>query len=157
MNVCRVLLAVPVVALLMGASSETRWTGPGRFCGYSPIIDLAEDESIEPLGGGIHGGRFRWTGAFGALEVGAIGWASKPKGRQLREHTATGQIRFAERRDKGNFVIAIWNGRQAVAYFTSPRRFTTEQLAAIGRVALFQEGEEPEPETCKYRMFFSWQ
>ena len=43
--------------------------GPGRFCGYAPIIDLLPGESITVLKSGIHGGSFRWDGAFGSLDV----------------------------------------------------------------------------------------
>jgi peptidoglycan/xylan/chitin deacetylase (PgdA/CDA1 family) len=132
--------------------SDRPWAGPGRFCGYSPIIDLREGETVERLTSGVHGGNFRWTGEFGEMEVGGIGWASKPRGRALKGRTGTGQIRFASRRDIEGFVIAIWNGRQGAAYFRSPRHFTREQLSAIDRVDLFQEGEEPKG--CKYRTIF---
>jgi hypothetical protein len=155
MRILHALRTLAMIAILAGASPDGEWTGPARFCGYSPIIELREGEAIKTSGGGIHGGQFRWTGEFGTLEVSGIGWASKPKGRQLPDPTGTGQIRFAERRTKGDFVIAISNGRQGAAYFKSPRRFTSAQIAAIDRVGLFQEGEEPDG--CDYRTIFVWQ
>src|ERR1700761_8939023 len=57
--------------------------GPGRFCGYAPIIDLLPGEKVTTLQGGIHGGSFRWEGAFGSFEVMGIGWASQPEGQML--------------------------------------------------------------------------
>lgn len=51
--------------------------------------------------------------------------------------------RFAQRRTNGRFEIAIWNGAHGAAYFTSAAPFSKLQLAAIDRVALFEEGEHP--------------
>lgn len=65
-------------ALLLGIRSPaiaSDLEGPGRFCGYSPIIDLVEGESITTLESGIHGGSFQWDGQFGTLSVRGIGWA----------------------------------------------------------------------------------
>lgn len=131
------------------------WAGPGRFCGFSPIIDLREGETIEPLTGGIHSGTFRWTGSFGTLEVRGIQWASKPPGHMLGRRTAAGMRVFAGRVKDGAHVVAIWNGQNGAAYFQSPRALTPAQIEAIGRVTLFNEGEEPEG--CKYRTVFSWE
>ncbi|MXP27146.1 hypothetical protein GRI39_14015 [Altererythrobacter indicus] len=129
--------------------------GPARFCGYSPIIDLIEGETVVTLQGGIHGGSFRWEGAFGSLEVNGIGWASRPKGRIVSEQTDARPARFAQRRTDGRYQIAIWNGRHGAAYFTSPNRFTRQQIEAIERVRLFEEGETPEG--CNLRTVFSWE
>lgn len=128
--------------------------GPARFCGYSPVIDLKPREKITTLLGAIHGGSFRWEGAFGSLFVRGIGWASRPQGQLVSQPTEDQPGRFAERKRDGKFVIAIWNGRQGVAYFESPARFTNEQRTAIGRVRLVQEGEEP-PD-CDLRTTFVW-
>lgn len=135
------------------AASELR--GPGRFCGYAPIIDLREGERIVTLQGGIHGGTFRWEGSWGVMTVDGIGWASPPPGRELRKRTPGGTIRFAERQSEGGRVIAIWNGREGTAYFHTVGRFTPTQIAAIDRVRLFQEGEEPDG--CKLRTVFRWE
>jgi hypothetical protein len=128
--------------------------GPARFCGYSPIIDLLDGESVTTLQGGIHGGSFRWDGVFGTLEVHGIGWASRPKGRIVSQQSDLRPARFAQRRTDGRYQIAIWNGRHGAAYFTSGSRFSREQIAAIDRVRLFEEGETPEG--CKLRTIFSW-
>lgn len=80
--------------------------GPGRFCGYSPIIDLLPGEKVTTLEGGIHGGSFRWEGAFGSLEVHGIGWASRPKGRMIKAATGTRPARFAQRRQQGRCETA---------------------------------------------------
>jgi hypothetical protein len=128
--------------------------GPARFCGYSPIIDLLPGEKVTTLEGGIHGGSFRWEGAFGVLEVHGIGWASRPKGRIVRPYSGTNPARFAQQRTEGNYRIAIWNGSHGAAYFTSPRRITAPQLDAIDRVKLFEEGQSPPH--CKLRTIFSW-
>lgn len=150
------LLAAAALMLLPGQDDAPPvWAGPGRFCGYSPIIDLVEGETIEPLEGGIHSGSFRWTGAFGTLEVSGVGWAGKPPGAALADKTGKGWTRFAEQGVKGHYQVAIWNGRQGAAYFKSPTRLTRAQLAAIDRVDLFQEGDEPEG--CKYRTIFVWE
>jgi len=128
--------------------------GPARFCGYSPIIDLLDGESVTTLQGGIHGGSFRWDGAFGSLEVYGIGWAGRPKGRIVSEQSDLKPARFAQRRTNGHYKIAIWNGRHGAAYFTSDSRFSLEKIAAIDRVRLFEESETPEG--CKLRTVFSW-
>lgn len=129
--------------------------GPGRFCGYSPIIDLLPGESVTPLQGGIHSGSFRWNGAFGSLEVHGIGWASPPNGRTVKRHSDQRPARFNEQKLKHSYQIAIWNGAQAAAYFRSPRPFTRDQITAIDRVMLYQEGQEPSG--CKLRTVFSWE
>ena len=151
----RALALIMVVMAMSGAPAAAgELRGPGRFCGYSPIIDLHEGERIVTLEGGIHGGTFRWEGPWGAMTVDGVGWASRPSGQALSKQTQGGVIRFAERREKGERVVAIWNGRQGAAYFRTQGRFTAEQLAAINRVRLFQEGEEPEG--CQLRTLFSW-
>ena len=129
--------------------------GPARFCGYSPIIDLLSGERIVTLGGGIHGGTFRWAGNFGSLEVSGSGWSRKPKGQVAVRRNATGHIRFAQRRVDGEYVVAIWNGSHGTAQFSSDTPLTNAQLAAIDRVDLFDEGQEPEG--CKLRTVFSWE
>ena len=146
--------AIALLALAQDAPHEP-WPGPGRFCGFSPIIDLLEGERIEPFDGGIHSGSFRWTGAFGTLRVRGIGWASKPRGDDMPGRTAKGWMRFAEEKVPGGYSVSIWNGRQGAAYFESPRPLTRDQLAAIDRVDLFQEGERPEG--CKYSTIFVWE
>jgi hypothetical protein len=154
----RWLFAPIAVALLLGqpASAGAReFEGPGRFCGYSAIVDLLPGEVIETLEGGIHGGTFRWRGAFGTLEVDNIGWARRPRGRAERRQTATGQTLFQERRREGRFVTAIWNRQHGAAYFYSDRRLTPAQREAIERVGLFDE-LHGDPEACRFRTVFSW-
>jgi hypothetical protein len=129
--------------------------GPGRFCGYSPIIDLLEGETITTLQGGIHGGSFRWKGAFGTLEVYGIGWAGRPPGEIVRQPADGRPGRFEQRREDGDYVVAIWNGEYGAAYFRSEEPLTSQQIEAIDRVALFNEGETPEG--CKLRTVFSWE
>jgi hypothetical protein len=147
------------IPIFLGASAASAASaeiaGPGRFCGYSPIIDLKTGERVIPLQGGIHGGSFRWEGAFGALEVEGVGWASKPRGRVTQKRTTTGQTRFTERREGGKFTVAIWNRGHGAAYFSSPRPITPEQIQAIDRVYLFEEGEGPQG--CNLRTIFSWE
>ena len=140
--------------MLVTPAAASELEGPARFCGYSPIIDLQPGETITTLDGGIHGGSFRWDGAFGSLVVKGIGWASRPKGRLVVEPSEGSHGRFAQRKQDGKYVIAIWNGRQGAAYFESPTRFTDLQRAAIERVRLFQEGEEPSG--CDLRTVFVW-
>ena len=130
--------------------------GPGRFCGYSPIIDLVAGERVQPLQGGIHSGSFRWEGPFGTLDVRGIGWASKPPGEARPGRTSAGQILFGPRRERHGFVVAIWNGRNGSAYFHSPKRFTPAQLSAIQRVSLFDE-LGPKPENCNLSTIFVWE
>lgn len=146
---------VATAALTMGApASAADLNGPARFCGYSPIIDLLKDESVTVLQGGIHGGSFRWEGAFGSLEVSGIGWASRPPGRIVSPQSGQRPARFAERRTEGRFEVAIWNGEQGAAYFRSDSPFTKQQVEAIKRVRLYNEGETPED--CDLRTVFSW-
>lgn len=135
-------------------ASASELEGPARFCGYSPIIDLHPGEKITTLQGGIHGGSFRWDGTFGSLVVNGIGWASRPNGRLVVEPSESIPGRFAQRKRDGKHIIAIWNGRQGAAYFESSTRFTDLQRAAIERVRLFQEGEEPSD--CNLRTVFVW-
>jgi hypothetical protein len=116
---------------------------------------LLDGESVTILQGGIHGGSFRWDGAFGSLEVRGIGWASRPKGRIVSEQTDLRPARFAQRRSDGRYEIAIWNGRHGAAHFISEHRFTNQQIEAIGRVRLFEEGETPEG--CNLRTVFLWE
>ncbi|MFA6605485.1 MAG: hypothetical protein WCS75_00645 [Sphingomonas sp.] len=146
-----------LIALCCGASaaSASELVGPGRFCGYSPIIDLEKGERITPLQGGIHGGSFRWEGGFGTLEVLGIGWAAPPTGPKLDHRSSAGAMVYRPRFDDGRYRIAIWNGRAGAAYFSSPTPFTAAQMAAIDRVALFQEGEDPGK--CNLRTVFSWE
>jgi len=149
------LLSLSALILLASAARAADLDGPARFCGYSPIIDLRAGERVSTVHGGIHGGTFSWTGSFGRLDVAGVGWASKPRGRQLARRTSAGQFMFKQRRDKDRYVVAIWNGRQGAAYFSSPQPLTKEQLRAIERVVLFQEGEDPTG--CKLRTTFSWE
>ncbi|WP_213980882.1 hypothetical protein [Sphingomonas sp. dw_22] len=147
--------AIGLAALWPGRGSAGELNGPGRFCGYAPIIDLVAGERVVTLQGGIHGGTFRWEGAFGMLDVHGIGWASKPPGRIVARRAGKGPVRFGQRRVDGKYMVAIWNGRHGAAYFQSPRALTRAQLAAIDRVDLFEEGEEPQG--CKLRTIFSWE
>lgn len=130
--------------------------GPGRFCGYAPVIDLLPGESVTTLEGGIHSGKFRWDGVFGSLEVNGIGWASKPPGRIVKWPTDKGHARFAQRKRAGLFAMAIWNRRNGAAYFSSKKPITPEQIGAIDRVDLFDE-LGPEPTGCKLRTIFVWE
>jgi hypothetical protein len=141
--------------LTPGAAASAAWEGPGRFCGYGPIIDLLPAESIKTLNGGIHGGWFEWTGLFGTLEVYGIQWAARPRDRPRAGKTPKGLIRFGEVKRDGLHELALWNGRQGAAYFRSKSPLTKLQRQAIERVDLFQEGEEPTG--CKYRTVFSWE
>jgi hypothetical protein len=143
-------------ALLVSSGAKAgELAGPGRFCGYAPIIDLLAGEKVTTLEGGIHGGSFRWEGAFGSLDVHGIGWARRPGGRIVKTVSVNKPGRFAQRRVKNGYSIAIWNGGQGAAYFNSKEPFTRAQLHAIDRVALFQEGQTPSD--CELRTVFSWQ
>ncbi|HEX8126118.1 MAG TPA: hypothetical protein VF548_11095 [Allosphingosinicella sp.] len=151
----RPLLAATLLSSLWAGSVEaSELRGPARFCGYSPIIDLLEGERVVVLKGGIHAGSFRWEGAFGSLKVAGIGWASRPAGKMLRRPTSRGHALFEQSFRDGGFSVAIWNRRQGAAYFSSSAPITRDQLAAIDRVDLFQEGEEPGD--CRLRTIFSW-
>ena len=145
---------LPLLGLVVTSATASDLEGPARFCGYSPVIDLKSGEKITTLRGGIHGGSFLWDGDFGSLVVRGIGWASRPKGRLVVEPSEGRPGHFAQRKRDGNYIIAIWNGRQGVAYFESATRFTDQQRAAIERVRLFQEGEEPSD--CDLRTVFAW-
>jgi hypothetical protein len=136
-------------------ASAGELAGPGRFCGYSPIIDLIAGEHVVTLQGGIHAGSFRWEGAFGTLEVMGIGWGGEPGGRAVARRAGKDIVRYSQRHLDGKYVVAIWNGRYGAAYFKSSKRLTRAQLAAIDRVDLFEEGEEPQG--CKLRTIFSWE
>jgi hypothetical protein len=147
-------IALTAALLWAGSASASELVGPARFCGYSPIIDLLPDERVITLQGGIHGGSFRWEGAFGSLEVDGVGWARRPPGRMARQATGRGHVRFEQRRSEGKYTVAIWNRAHAAAYFSSPRPLTRQQLAAIDRVDLFEEGQDPEG--CDLRTIFVW-
>lgn len=133
----------------------TELDGPARFCGYSPIIDLLPGEKVTTLEGGIHGGSFRWEGAFGSFDVTGIGWAAPAKGRILNQPSADRPAIFAPRRVKQGYQVVIWNGAHATAYFTSPSQFSAAQMAAIKRVRLFEEGQQPSG--CKLHTIFTWE
>ncbi|WP_423601946.1 hypothetical protein [Sphingomonas sp. MS122] len=124
--------------------------GPGRFCGYSPIIDLLPGERVTLGNGGMHGGSFRWEGEFGVLDVHGIGWASRPKGGATKQPTSKGHVRFREKREGKHYVVAIWNGRHGAAYFRSDRPLSNAQLKAIDRVGLFDENDAS-PTGCDFR------
>jgi hypothetical protein len=129
--------------------------GPARFCGYSPIIDLAPGEKVTTLEGGVHAGNFRWEGPFGVLDVRGIGWAGRPKGRIVEARTDARPARFAQRRDEdGRHGVALWNGGHGAAYFSSPTPLTARQMEAIRRVTLFEEGQTPP--NCALRTVFAW-
>ena len=148
-------MMLTLVATLFAAQADaSELEGPARFCGYSPIIDLLPGEKITTLEGGIHGGSFRWEGAFGSFEVNGIGWASRPRGRIVDGLTGAKPARFAQRRVDDRYVVAIWNGAQAAAYFRSDSPIGLRQIRAIRRVTLFQEGEQPSG--CDLRTVFSW-
>ncbi len=155
----RRLARTATLAALIAVSSPAsagELIGPGRFCGYSPIIDLIYGERIVTLEGGIHGGTFDWHGSFGTLNVLGLGWAGKPKGRMRANLTQMGHAMFQPRKEDGQFVVAIWNKANGAAYFRSPTQFTKAQLKAIERVDLFDEAT-PEPKGCKLRTVFSWE
>lgn len=150
-------LSIALGIVIFGAVPATarEIVGPARFCGYAPIIDLLPGEKVTTLEGGIHGGSFRWEGAFGSFEVQGIGWASPVKGRMLNPPTADRPAIFKQRRTKTGYEVAIWNGAHGAAYFTSSIPFGAPQLAAIERVRLFEEGEEPTG--CTLRTIFVWE
>ncbi|MEN2711761.1 hypothetical protein ACQKOH_01085 [Sphingomonas sp. NPDC092331] len=149
-------LGAGLLLALAGSGQHGVVDGPGRFCGYGPVIDLRAGERIKLGQGGIHSGRFRWKGAFGSLDVTGIQWGSPPSGEGRKQPTAAGQTLFEAWREGGRHVVAIWNGSHGVAYFRSSRRFTPAQLAAIERVSLFDEAG-PAPEGCKLRTVFVWE
>lgn len=153
----RAIFSAAVAALLVlpAQARATELEGPARFCGYSPIIDLLPGEKVTTLEGGIHGGSFRWEGAFGTFDVTGIGWAAPVKGRMLSQPSADKPAIFAPRRVKQGYQIAIWNGAHAVAYFTAPSQFSAAQMTAIKRVRLFEEGQQPSD--CKLRTVFMWE
>lgn len=153
----RTTVAVAVLGLLFAApAGASDLKGPGRFCGYSPIVDLKAGETVTTLDGGVHSGRFLWEGPFGSLKVNGIGWASRPGGLIVLEPIGDRPARFAQRRVDDGFEVAIWNGRQGAAYFSSSKPLTRRQLRAIDRVRLYQEGDDPPPD-CNLRTFFSWE
>jgi hypothetical protein len=151
------LLAAIFLALGADASAsepnDYSFEGPGRFCGYSAIIDLRQGETISNMEGGIHGASFAWSGAFGRFDIRANGWAAPPSSSVVMVRP-DGVRELATRRSKGHYQTTLWNGRQGVVSFTTDRRPTAAQMAAMRRVSLFQEGEEPSE--CRYRMTFSW-
>jgi hypothetical protein len=150
-------LATLLVSFCWAAGARaSELKGPGRFCGYSPIIDLVEGERVITLQGGIHGGTFRWEGPFGSLAVSGIGWASRPPGAIVPRPTRRGHARFEQRVGDGGFNVAIWNRKNGAAYFSSPVPLNPAQLAAIDRVDLFDEGQE-RPANCNLRTIFSWE
>ena len=73
----------------------------------------------------------------------------------LNPATADKPARFAQRRVKKGYQVAIWNGAHGTAYFTSPTPFGASQIAAIERVRLFEEGQEPTG--CKLRTIVVWE
>jgi hypothetical protein len=148
-------ILVAIGLALVSEAKAGEILGPGRFCGYSPIIDLMPGEKVTTLHSGIHSGSFRWDGAFGSLEVRGIGWASRPEGRIIKAASATSPARFEQRRDKDLYEVAIWNGGHGAAYFTSKRPINALQLQAISRVRLFEEGETPP--NCDLRTAPSWE
>jgi hypothetical protein len=156
---------VRLIAALALAGTALAWpnganagelVGPGRFCGYAPIIDLVEGERIVTLDGGIHGGTFEWHGPFGVLKVWGIGWAGKPAGRMFDRSSAKGHAVFSQRKDAGEFTVAIWNRANGAAYFKSATRLAKTQLKAIDRVDLFDETQSY-PSGCKLRTIFVWE
>ncbi|CAN7626497.1 hypothetical protein LJR219_004855 [Phenylobacterium sp. LjRoot219] len=149
------MMALVGALVLAGQSEAADLTGPGRFCGYAPIIDLLPGESVTVLEGGIHGGSFLWEGAFGSLKVHGIGWASRPKGRLIGPASNAKPARSKQRRVGGSYEIAIWNGGHGAAYFSSTTPFTARQVEAISRVSLFEEGQTPSD--CQLRTMFSWE
>lgn len=154
-NVMKMLFLAASSAVLLSTSAiAADIEGPGRFCGYSPIIDLLPGEKVTILEAGIHLGSFRWEGAFGSLDVTGVGWAGRPKGRVVKTQTSTKPARFASRRVDRGYQIAIWNLAHGAAYFTSPAPFTASQMEAISRVSLFEEGQTPLG--CDLRTMFSW-
>lgn len=149
------LVGMATALVLPVDASGSELVGPGRFCGYSPIIDLLPGEKVTTLDGGIHSGSFRWEGSFGVLKVRGIGWASQPEGAMVRQPEAGRPARFQQRRVQGNYEVSIWNGSHGAAYFRSARPFSRAQIEAIDRVKLFNEGENPEG--CNLRTIFSWE
>jgi hypothetical protein len=153
----RTLIAAVALGLVVWAPAQAAdLVGPARFCGYSPIIDLAPGEKVTTLQGGVHSGDFRWEGPFGSLDVRGIGWGARPRGRIVEARTSTRPARFAQRRDEdGRHVVALWNGGYGAAYFRSTTPLTARQVEAIRRVTLFEEGETPSG--CDLRTIFSWE
>lgn len=140
MNTRTVVSLAVLLCSTPAAAAEV--AGPARFCFYAPIIDLLPGERATALDYGLHGGTFRWEGAFGSLEVLGRGWASRPQGRIIEQRRAH-PVRFAQRRVGGRYEVAIWNGGNGTAYFRSEAPFTPRQLEAIRRVTLFEEGQAP--------------
>ena len=155
MNLRGAFLAMALLMVDTSAANASALVGPGRFCGYAPIIDLIGGERIVLLQGGIHGGTFEWHGSFGVLKVHGIGWAAKPQGHMKIKPTRHGHMLFAQRKVDGEYVVAIWNRANGSAYFSSPTKITKAQLAAIDRVDLFDETQRA-PKNCMLRTVFSW-
>lgn len=151
----KLFVAAALALMLTTSAQATELEGPARFCGYSPIIDLLAGERITTLEGGMHSGSFRWDGQFGSLEVHGIGWASRPPGRIVERRRGRRPARFAQRLADGEYVVAIWNGANAAAYFRSATPLTRSQMRAIQRVTLYEEGQIPTG--CDFRTTFAWQ
>jgi hypothetical protein len=152
----RTLVTAAVITIAFPLLAEAgQIEGPARFCGYSPIIDLLTGEKVTTLEAGIHSGNFRWEGPFGSLDVRGIGWGSRPKGRIVEVQADTKPARFAQRRMNKRYEVAIWNGDYGAAYFSSDKPLNADQLKAISRVQLFEEGQDPLG--CDLRTIFSWE
>lgn len=157
MNGPRLIAGIVGAGLILAATPPAiagDLEGPGRFCGYSPIIDLVKGERVVTLEGGIHGGTFRWEGAFGSLDVYGLGWGMRPGGK-VAKRTGKGHLRFAQRFEDGRYSVALWNREYGVARFSSRKPLTRAHIAAIDRVDLFNEGEEPKG--CDLRTIVSWE
>ncbi len=151
----KLFVAAAFALMLPTAAQAAELEGPARFCGYSPVIDLLAGERITTLQGGMHGGSFRWDGPFGSLEVHGTGWASRPPGRIVERGRGSRPARFDQRLVEGEYVVAIWNGANAAAYFRSATPLTRNQLRAIQRVTLFEEGQTPTG--CDLWTTFAWE
>lgn len=140
----RQIFATALLAgLLTTQGHAAEIAGPARFCGDAPVIDLLPGERITTIVEGTHETRFRWDGEFGSLMVRGIGWAIQPKLRLAKRGSEGKPTLFRQRRVKGGYETAIWNGANGAAYFSSPRPFSQAQLKAIERVGLYQEGQRP--------------
>ncbi len=153
------MLALALVTTLAagdGESEKEPWQGPGRFCGYATVLDLADREQLVLGEGGMHSSHYRWSGPFGAIDVSEINWASPPDG-SGRVIVETGSRRtYRKRLVSGEWKYAVWDKGHLTAYLSSNAFDGSKRdLTLVDRIALVDHAGETAKD-CKYRLVFSF-
>jgi hypothetical protein len=137
-----------------GDAASDPWRGPGRFCGYATAIDLIDGETLTPGDGAVEVAEYRWSGAFGSVDVSEINWAVAPR-HAGREVESTQRRHVYRKRDAGHWRYTLWDGGKLVARISGTAfDGSIRDLGLMRRISLVDHAGANAPD-CKFRIYYA--